>query len=151
MKDLIIDLSSQSEASRQEELKKIEQRIKKAKIVKIALGSGHEMPSKVKEVTVSTIKVDNALDNKKVYALDIRITKIEICHTEYNVNFRLICKPSIFNTLKIFNDEEYFSPIGWYDLDYLQRINFIDMFSNHYRECYWSIAKALKGVHIKWH
>lgn len=150
MKDLIIDLSSQSEASRQEELKKLEQRIKKAKIVKIALGSGHEMLSKVKEVIVSTIKIDNAFDNKKVDALDIRITKIEICHTEYNVNFRLICKPSIFNTLKIFNDEERFSPIGWYDLDYLQRINFIDMFSNHYRECYWSIAKSLKGVHIKW-
>lgn len=31
MKDLIIDLSSQSEASRQEELKKLEQRIKKQK------------------------------------------------------------------------------------------------------------------------
>ena len=126
--------------TKEEYLKKLKTKIKRAKITRVSFATDHDMPSKVKDLDISFVEVGNRK------WLDITIKQVEVCHQTYNVNHHFLYQP--LGEYGAFVKACKYIPDDRYSLDYLMNTHgSYDMWYSHFRESLWSVAKALKNIH----
>lgn len=121
--------------TKKEYIKKLKTRIKKTKVTVESWGTGQDMTSKIKDLNLNIVMVDD------VEYFDIQINQIEVCHHIYDVNHRFLYRP-LFETVQI--KECKYLDDNFYRINYLMDINSYDMWTSHFRETMWCVSKALK-------
>lgn len=125
--------------TKEEYLKKLKTKIKRTKVVVSSWYTGHDMSSKVKDLNLSLVEVDN----KKW--LDITIKQVEVCHELHNVNHHFLYRPFAECGADV-KDCKYLAD-DHYSTNYLMTTNNYDGWRTHFRESMWSVSKALKNIH----
>lgn len=120
--------------SKEEYIKKIKTKIKRTKVSVMSWYTGHDMTSKIKNLDLDIIKINN-----QEY-FDINVKKIEVCHKIHEVNHRFQFR-LLFDNVEIKNCK--YLDDGFYSINYLQNINNYEMWKSNFRETMWCIFKAL--------
>lgn len=122
--------------NREEKIKKLKTRIKRNKITVVSWYDKSDMSSKIKNLDIDIVTVDN-----KEY-FDIKIKQVEVMHKLHDVNHQFLYRP-VYSAAEIKNCK--FIKDGFYQVEHLINLNSYEMWTTHFRECIWSIAKALKN------